>query len=218
MNAKKTKTAWGLLGFLAMAMTATAASAATQARLNISVTVTAAKSVAVDGVASSTRAHTWNGTPNQAFANTASSVTVLNDSGILSETWALSTNANSINTAGNAPAWARTSSTATVGADEFAVQAVFGSSNTAVGGCASVTATTWNDSAVAAPLTTTPATYTSTLFASSELQNLGGTHQPDQAGGTMYAGSFRALCYRAIMPSSSGTTDGQNIQVTVTAQ
>jgi hypothetical protein len=219
MNAKKTtKTAWGLLGLLAMTATALTATAANPARVNISVTITAAKSVSVDGVASSTRAHTWNGTPNQMFDNTASSITVLNDSGILSETWGLSTLANSINTAGNAPTWSRVGSTATVAADEFAVQAVFGSSNTLAGGCASVTATTWNNATIAPALTASAVTYTNTVFASSELTNAGGSQAPDLAGGTMYAGNKRALCYRAVMPNSSATTDGQNVQVVVTAQ
>ncbi len=105
-----------------------------------------------------------------------------------------------------------------VGADQFGVQAVFGSSNTAVGGCASVTGTTWNDGTVAPPLTTSAVTYTSTVFGSTQLTNLGGTQNPDQASGNMFAGNKRALCYRAIMPASTSVTATQNVQVTVTAQ
>ena len=217
MNANKRL--WGAFAALTLGVLATTASAANPAQLNISVTITAAKSVSVDGVASSTRAHTWNGTPNQAFDNSASSITVLNDSLILTEMWALSTNANSINAGGTA--WARTSSTASVGSDQFGVQAVFGSSNTAVSGagsCADVTATTWNNGTIAPPLTTSVVTYTNTVFASTQLTNLGGSKDPDTGAGDMYAGSKRVLCYRAIMPASSSVTATQNVQLTVTAQ
>ena len=213
----KMKTWGALIGFLAAGMLATGARAANPANVNISVSITAALTVSVDGVASSTRTHSWTGTPNQAFDNAASSITVLNDSAILTEKWALSTNASSLNAGG--ASWARTSSTAAVGADQYGVQAVFGSSNTAVGGCASVTATTWNDAAIAPPLTTSAVTYTNAVFASSQLTNLGGTQAPDGgASGNMSAGNKRALCYRAIMPASTSVTATQNVQVTVTAQ
>ena len=219
-NNKTGRSAWSLLALLGLMTAAATARAANPARVNIDVSITAALSVSVDGVDSSTRTHNWAGTPNQAFDNAASSITVLNDTGILNESWALSTNANSINAGGTA--WARVGSTTAVPADSFAVQAVFGSSNTAVsgaGGCGDATAgVTWADGTIAPPLTTAPVTYTSTVFAAAQLQNGGGTHQPDLAGGTLYAGSKRALCYRLIMPASTSVTATQNVQVTVTAQ
>jgi len=216
----KTKKLWAAVAaFLTLAGLGATAGAATSANVNISVTITAAMSVSVDQVASSTRSHTWSGTPNQIFDNTTSSITVLNNSGILTEKWALSTNANSINAGGTA--WSRVSSTSSVGADQFGVQAVFGSSNTAVSGagsCADATATTWNNGTIAPPLTTSPVTYTSTVFSSTQLTNGGGSKDPDLATGEMYAGNKRVLCYRAVMPNSSSVTATQNIQVIVTAQ
>ena len=211
------KKLWGALAaILTTGMLATGARAANPAQVNISVTITSALSVSVDGVATSTRPHTWTGTPNQAFDNAASSITVLNDTGILTEKWALSTNANSIPASGTG--WTLGTSTSAVGADEFGLQAVFGSSNTAVGGCASVTATTWNDATIAPPLTAGAVTYTSTVFGSTQLTNLGGSPTPDVGTGEMYAGNKRALCYRAIMPASTSKTAVQNVQVVVTAQ
>ena len=215
MNMKKKMWA-GLAAFLAVGMLTTGARAATPARVNINVTITASLSVSVDGIASSTRTHAWSGTPNQIFDNTASSITVLNDTGILTEKWALSTNANSINAGGTS--WSLGASTSAVGADTFAMQAVFGSSNTAVGGCTSANGTTWNDSTLATPLTSSAVTYTSTKLASSQLTNLGGSQAPDLATGEMYAGNKRALCYRVVMPQSTSVTATQNVQVIVTAQ
>ncbi|PIR16141.1 MAG: hypothetical protein COV48_10530 [Elusimicrobia bacterium CG11_big_fil_rev_8_21_14_0_20_64_6] len=211
------KKLWSALAaILTTGMLATGAKAANPAEVNISVTITSALSVSVDGIASSTRTHTWSGTPNQMFDNTASSIAVLNDSGILTEKWALSTNANSIPASGTG--WTLGASTNSVGADTFGLQAVFGSSNTAIGGCASVTATTWNDATIAPPLTASAVTYTSTVFGSTELTNAGGSPTPDVGTGEMYAGNKRALCYRTIMPASTSKTAIQNVQVIVTAQ
>ena len=204
------KKLWGAFAaFLTMGAFAASARATNPGRVNIQVTITAAKSVSVDGVDTSTRAHTWTGTSNQAFDNSASSITVRND-GILTETWALSaTNAGAT--------WTLGTSTAVVGADEFALQAVFGSSNTLAAGCGSVTATTWNSGTAALPLTGTPATYTSTLFASTQLAQSGGVTGPD-SGNNMFGGNKRVLCYRVIMPQSTSVTATQNVQVVVTAQ
>ena len=218
MNAKMKKTAWGLIALLGM--TATQARAANPAKVNIDVSITAALSVSVDGVASSTRTHSWSGTPNQAFDNSASSITVLNDTGILTESWALSTPANT--SAASGATWARVGSTTAVPADSYAAQAVFGSSNTAAsgaGGCGDATAgVTWANGTIAPPLTTSPVTYTSTVFAAAQLNNAGGSPAPDLAAGSMYAGNKRALCYRIIMPASTSVTTTQNVQVIVTAQ
>ena len=217
MNAKKTTMVWGLaLGLLGMAAGAQAA-ATNPARLNINVTITQNLSVKVNAADTSTHTVNWNtATANERLVSVATS-TVLNDSGAQTERWQLSTNANSINTALGAQTWAVSSDSSTVGAEQFALQAVFGSSNTAAGGCPAFNAASW-DLDTAAEITATPATYTSSLFADASLNNLGGTPNPDVAGnGRMFAGSFRALCWRVITPATTATTDTQNVQLIVTA-
>jgi hypothetical protein len=107
-----------------------------------------------------------------------------------------------------------------VGADEFALQAVFGSSATTT--CAGAS---WNDSAIASPLGVTPALYTSTNYADSALATGGpNTYKPDNTGSNlMYAYNAttgigkRALCWRVILPASTATSATQTIQVIVTA-
>ena len=194
--------------------------AANPAYLNINVAVNANLSVSVNGVASSTdTGTTWNtATPNDKFAS-ASSATVRNDSGGQTEKFALSSNGNSIDTGGGSPGvWTLGASSTTVGADEFSLQAVFGSSNTALAGCPAATSGDWNQ-AFAPLLTSSPVTYTSTTFADSNLNNLGGTPNPDvTANSRMFAGSRRALCWRIVTPNSTSTANTQNIQVIVTAQ
>jgi hypothetical protein len=138
---------------------------------------------------------------------------VSNDTGILTESWKLSTNSHSLDTTGAAQEWTLVGSTSSVGADQFALQAVFGSSHTA--SCASLPE--WVNSTIAPPLSAaTPVTYTSTVLAATSLTT-NGSYAPDQASGLMYAGSSRALCWRAIMPASTSTQNKQNIQVVVTA-
>ena len=221
MNARMKK---GWLG-LALAVIGTVmgagsaqAVATTTAYLNIDVTITAALSVKVDNQASSTYTVTWSGTPNQQFASDSlSSATVTNDTGILSEKWFLATNANSINTAGGAGTWAVSASSTVIGPDAFALQAVFGSSNTAAGGCLATNAGTWDNTTAAPLLSATQALYTNTRYVGSTLTNLGGSPLPDVASGTMYAGNKRALCWRVIMPDTTSTTQQQNLQILVTA-
>lgn len=201
--------------------------AASSATINIDVTINASLSVAVDSLNSSTYTGvSWNpGTPNQQLVS-ASTVTVTNDSGGLTEKWALSTNAQSINKAGNASVWTLETSTspALPGPDQFALQAVFGSSNTASGSCPGVGAAAWNQS-FASPLTTTPVLYTSTVFADTldaGMNSGGGTADPDVSSGPnngrVYAGDSRALCWRIIAPNTTQTVDTQNIQITITAE
>jgi hypothetical protein len=218
----KTRTKVWLGAILALAGAATGAQAANPARLNIDVTITAAMSVAVNGAASSTQTVAWSGTPNQQFANDGSSVTVLNDTGILSEKWALSSNGASINTVTvGGSSWTLKGSSTAIGADSFALQAVFGSSRTVPTGCLGTGAATWNDSVTAPLISATPVTYTATTFAAAALNN-DGTYQPDVTSGggngLIHAGNRRALCWRVIMPDSTSTTETQNVQVTVTAQ
>lgn len=189
--------------------------------LNIDVSITAQVSVAVNDVRSSTYTAglVWNtANANQELVATAST-TVTNDSAV-SERWALSAAARSSNIAGNPGSWSLTGSTAPAlpGADQFAVQAVFGSSNTSAGNCPGVGAAAWND-ASAAPLQVGQQFYSSSLFAAPSLNEAGGTPEPDNPGtGYMNGGKFRALCWRIIMPASTQTTDAQNIQLVVTAQ
>ncbi|MDX6771120.1 MAG: hypothetical protein SF051_16440, partial [Elusimicrobiota bacterium] len=181
------------------------------------VSVTANLSVAVNDAATSTQTVNWNtATPNDRLVSPTTS-TVRNDSGGQTERWQLSTNANSINTAAGAETWAVSADSSSVGSNAFALQAVLGSSNTAAGGCPAFNAASW-DASYAQEVTATPATYTSSVFADSTLNTGGGTPNPDVAGnGRMFASSFRALCWRVVTPSTSDTTDTQNIQLTVTA-
>ena len=194
------------------------AMAAGSAAINVDVTILANLSVEVSGSASSTQTVAWNAaTPNDKLVS-AATATVRNSAGGLTEKWALSTNASSLNTAAGPDAWALAASTSAVGADQFAAQAVFGSSNTVA--CPAGASSDW-DAPFAPPLTASPATYTSTVFADANLTNAGGTPNPDitagGADGRMHAGSRRALCWRIITPSSTSTVDTQNVQIIVTA-
>ena len=195
--------------------------AANPAYLNINVTITANLSVAVNGSQTSTQTAAWNAATANAKLVSPSSATVSNDSGGQTERWALSTNAGSINTSGNTDNWTLSASSSSVGADAYAVQAVFGSSNTAGGGCPISTSGDW-DSSFAPVLTAAAATYTNTRFSDTSLTNGGGTQNPDVtaggANGRMLANSKRALCWRVISPSSTATSDPQNIQVVISAQ
>jgi hypothetical protein len=199
------------------------AAASSSATVNIEVTINAPLSVSINSLASSTDTVTWNVASGERRLS-GSSVTVTNDTGGLTEKWALSTNGNSIDTGlgGGAPgSWTLSTSSNSVGVNEFAVQAVFGSSNTAAGGCPAIGAADW-DQTYAPALTTSPETYTSTIFADPNLQAGGGTHNPDNtngaADGQMFNGSSRALCWRLMMPSQTSVSTTQNIQITVTAQ
>jgi hypothetical protein len=218
MNQNKMKwLGWAVLGMLLATVRAQAATPT--AFLNIDVAVTANLSVSVNGVASSTDTSVaaWNtAIPNAKIVG--SSATVLNDSGGQTEKWALSMDATSLDTTGGGLTWSRSASSSSVGADAFALQAVFGSSNTAGAGCPIATASDWNNG-YAAVLQTTPQTYMSNLYADPNLVNAGGSYQPDvTANGRMYAGSKRALCWRIITPNSTSVLNAQNVQIIVTAQ
>ncbi len=181
--------------------------------LNIDVTISASLSVSVTGAKVSSQAVTWTG---QSLLAAASTATVKNDTGLLSEKWQLSTTANAADATNGAAGWTIAGSTTGLAADNVAVQAVFGSSNTALAGCPLTSGTEWNNTAVAPPLTTAPATYTNTLYADAALTT-NGSHQPDAAIGTMFANSQRALCWRLAMPPSTSLTNQQIVPVIVTA-
>jgi hypothetical protein len=209
------KTCWGVFGVLLLGLASNArAVISSTATLNIDVTITGSKSVSVNNFNASTVTINWTGTPNAGLVP-SSTATVNNNSGILTETWALSASSNSIDEGANNSPWANTGSTATVGNNQFAVQAVFGSSGTTT--CPAGTAADWN-STYAPPLSVTLQTYSTTLFADSNLNTAPGTYLPDGGTNQLYAGAQRVLCWRIITPSSITNTDTQNIQIVVTAQ
>src|SRR5579884_305311 len=153
MNAnKKTATrTWTLLAAVAGLLLAGKARAATNpAYLNIDVTVNAQVSVEVNNQASSSgTALTWNtNSANQVFTagTNVTTTTVKNDSNV-TEKWFLSGSTNSVNTSGVGTAsWTLAGSSTSVGADAYALQAVFGSTNTAAtGGCPLNGAADWNN-------------------------------------------------------------------------
>ena len=204
------------------------AAVGTPSHLNINVTVTQSLSVAVDDAASSTYTVTWNTQDVNKKLVSPSTATVTNDSGAQTERWQLSTNANSINTAGNTDTWTLATTTSTLpGTEAFTLQAVFGSSNTVAGGCPLDTSTDWEQE-YAQPITSVVQTYGALsngeeLFVADSgdtVLNNEGTPAPDDTTpqlGEMLAGSKRALCWRAIMPASTVISDTQNIQIIVTA-
>ena len=194
------------------------------AALNIDVTISGSISVQVDNAASSTyTAAGWSST-NRVLVS-ASTATVINDSGGLNEQWYLATNAASINTAGNAPTWSLVVSTniADVSGQAFALQAVFVSS--AATQCPVASDSTWASAVVAPALSTDPALFTSTQFADTQYDAVrGGSALPETASNnTVWAynsatgNGRRGLCWRFLGPNSAFTPDTQNIQVIVTA-
>ena len=240
-NEMKTQTNWKkkwthALATFALAVTAGAlglksafASQQTTAYLNIDVTVSAQLSVEVNSLASSTQTVAWSVTSSSMVS--PSSATVTNNSTGLSERWELSTNANSLDQGSNGSWTLQTSTTGSIGQDQFALQAVFGSTNTvggaagsAPGACPSVSSTDW-DQSFAPAITTTQQYYTSSNFADTSLNVSGATANPDctapggscVANGDMFANDYRALCWRLLGPSAVSSQDAQVIQLIVTA-
>jgi hypothetical protein len=209
------KKTWLALGLALAGLTAGTADAANPARLNINVSITQNLSVSVNNAVTSTQTVNWNtSTPNDRLVSPSTN-TVLNDSGAQTERWQLSTQ-NSISASG-VDNWTIAGSSFAVGANEFALQAVFGSSNTAAGGCPAFNSTEW-DLDTSDLVTGAQQTYDNTRFVAPSLNAGGGTPDPDVAGnGRMFAGSFRALCWRVVTPASTNATDTQNIQLYVTA-
>ena len=209
-----------LLGFAGLfSSKAHAASPTNPAVLNIDVTITASKSVVINGVALSTDSASvsWSGVANASFTALAQSSVTVSNNGAITEGWQLSTNPNSIDTvSGQNNTWSVVSTTNTLpGPNQVALQAVFGSSNTAASGCPANGASDWNG-AYAQPVTSSLAQYTSSVFADPGL-NTNGTPNPDNGSNQLYGGSKRALCWKLIMPNSTSTTDQQNVQIIVTA-
>ena len=204
-----------LAGMLCLASRAQAQATAS-ATLNIAVTVIANLSVNVRSVVSSTDTTSWN-TGAQAFLVSATTAVVTNDSGAQTEKWGLSTLSSSIDQ-GVLGSWTLAGSLGAVGTDSYAVQAVFGDSGTGLNGCPSAGAGDW--SAAFAPVLTAgaPVTYTSTVFADTQL---GAGFNPDVSSGAgngrMLANSKRALCWRVKTPQTTSTVDAQTIMVIVSA-
>ena len=200
MNKKMTWLGAALLAVMTTFAANAQAAVGNPSRLNIDVAVNAQLSVSVNGVNSSTyTSASWNtGTPNELLI-AASSTTVINDSNV-TEKWSLSSNANSINVLGNAEQWTMQTSSAPSlpGADQFALQAVFGSSNTVAGGCPAGGAANWDNGNIAPLITTGLQQYTTTRFADTALTNAGGLHTPDVGGsGNMLKTAKMTLITRA---------------------
>lgn len=219
MNARRMTWLWA--GLVALACLAGKAGASATAYLNINVTFNNAMSVTVDSVETSTYVKNWT-TANEVLRS-VSSATVSNNS-IVTERWKLYTNDTSLTTSGSSWTLVGSTSLAAVGPDQFALQAVFGSSHTAETGCNSATdAGTWNLTPNAPPLSYSWASgvqYTSAgALASPELTASGGLSTPDVGtnGGSMYGGGKRALCWRIIAPQSTTATQTQIVQVIVAA-
>ena len=245
MNTEQTrhKTWRGLmLATMAAAMTgffAGQARATTNpAQLDIECSVMANLSVEVNGAAASTQTVTINlANPNDVEVPT-SSATVLNNSGAQTEKWELQVATTSIDQGdhGSPGTWTNAGSTTAVTSNEFAVQAVFGSSTTAAStggshGCPAAAAADWNGAFAPALSNVQPQTYggpslingTSYYVDTALTGASGGTPYPDSEvngglnAGDMLASSIRALCVRVMGPSASTTVDTQTIQVFVTA-
>ena len=194
------------------------------AALNIDVTISASVAVQVDNAASSTYTAAGWGQTNRILAS-ASTATVTNVSGGLSEQWWLATDATSINTAGNSQTWSLVVSTniADVTGQQFALQAVFVSS--AATQCPAIGDATWSSATMAPALSTAPAQYTTTQFADSQYNaTVGGISAPETASdNTVWAynsatgNGRRGLCWHFMGPTSAITPDKQNVQIIVTA-
>ena len=125
-----------LLALAGLAGKAQAAGVGSPSYLNIDVTISASKSVSVTGARTSSQTTTFDGT---AFLLAATSTAaVRNDSGILQEGWQLSTLATSLDAVTGGAGWTIAGSSSNLATDNVAVQAVFGSSKAAVGGCPAV--------------------------------------------------------------------------------
>jgi hypothetical protein len=218
---KKTRKTWWLgaavLALLALSGRAQALGViSSTATLSIDVTVSGTLSVNINSANTSSQTVNYSG--SNMLMVSPSTVAVQNNASLLSSRWKINS-ANAYDTVGSDP-WTLVTTTAAVGADQFAIQAVFGSSNTAAGSCPATTATEWNSSTIAPALTAGAASavqYTATTFADSNL-NSNGSYQPDVLGtGYMNAGSVRVLCWRIVGPSSVTAADSEIVPIMITA-
>ena len=230
----RTKAKWTVAGLLALGASlggvrSWAGNTSATANLMIDVTVNANVSVIINSVVNSS-VSVPSVTPGGAAVISPSSSTVSNNGTGVTEFWKLSS-ANAIDSNTNGAGWTLASSTGTM--DQFALQALFISSNAAANDCtATVAAADWNQ-AYAAPLTATPVYYRSSSYASGAMfadQTTIGTVKgnPDYASGGLNDGRMmpssagggagvRGFCYRIMPPASVSGLDNQILYVTVTA-
>ena len=228
----RTKAKWVVAGLLALGASllggrSWAGNSTASANLMIDVTVNANVSVLINTVVNSS-VSVANVTPGGAAVISPSTATVTHNGTGISEYWKLSS-ADAIDSNTNGAGWTLASSTGTM--DQFALQALFISSNAAPSDCtATVAGTDWNQ-AYAAPLTSTPQYYRSSSNASpmfSDQTAIGKSNgNPDVVGGgndgrmSPFGGAggvgARGFCYRIMPPSSVSSADNQILYVTVSA-
>jgi hypothetical protein len=179
--------------------------------LYIDVTITNNLSVSVSNANKSTQTITWNG-ETALFAT--STATVTNDSGFISEKWELTTTPTSWDSASGSAGW---TIGATPSVDQVMLQAVFGASGIANASCTG--ATLFGNMTVAPALTFgTQTQFTQTVLADSIVGAGGLGVRPENAGTSkLNAGSFRALCWKMSMPTSTSLTGTQVVPIVVTA-
>ncbi len=193
-----------------LGLTGVARAANPSAYLNIDVTIVNNVSVSVIGVQSATQTVTWTG---QGVISAASTATVTNDSGYVSERWELTTRANSWDSGTGAAGW---TIGATNAADTVQLKAVFGAAGIAQASC--VGATLFNNNVIApALLSSTQTPYTATILADTIVGAGGVAARPDTAQDRILAGRTRALCWQLTMPTSTSLTGTQVVPVVVTA-
>jgi len=226
------KTSALALALAVVGWAANTAQATNPATLNIDVTIGGSVSVVVNGGASSTTYVTW--TPSGRELVATSTVDVQNNSGGLSEQWELKTNAATTDLAdqGSPDTWGLVVSTepADVGADKFALQAVFVSSAAAADACTAAVGNPdgyWKGATSSLSRVTasdlvygTGASNNQFAFASDAT----GTPYPDNKGAqkmfnfnaTTGAG-HRGLCWKVIGPTTVSGNNSQQIVLTITA-
>jgi hypothetical protein len=202
--------------------------AATPAFQDLTVTFGGSLDVKIDGAFNNTYALGTAGS-SQILA-TASTATITNASGGLTEQWSLS-----VSTVAGGGDWAVTTSTGNSGAnattctgncpglDQFALQAVFVSSLSVAAACPN-NSSKWDT--VVSTVGVASAAYRSYRYGDPALFPLvtGPSGLPDVASGTKDGNMYgfansgrRGLCTRLIMPSGSSSPTQQTIRLTITA-
>ena len=215
----KTQTKVKLLGMALAAVAALCGRAeavgqGTPSYLNIDVTVTSNLSVSVTNAkVSSMSAGTWNGVAG-AFILAPGTSTITNDSGYISERWALSAPANAFDSGTGNPSWVIG---AVSGNDQVVVQATLGAAGSPNTSCTANEGSWSSNGAGGIAPTLSNATlteYTSVVLSDTQM----GTPAPDiVSSNRMNAGSSRALCWRLTMPQSTSFTGIEVVPIIVTA-
>jgi hypothetical protein len=212
---KKWKALMVGLALAVVGLTADRAYAGNGVQLNIDVTIVNSLSVAISTAQTSTMTYQWDSANREKVAATTSTVT--NDSGGLTEKWNLKTIAQAIMSGGSV-AWDLQASTkaADVGAEQFSVMAQMLPDGTV--GCPAFGDASWLANGAPNLLNTAAQIYGAAFAGGNAYQGTGGA--PDvPASQNMWAGSRRALCWKVIGPTTSANTTGtENIQIIITAQ